>query len=222
MLSVIIPVLNAGDALASALESLKAWPEAMSEPMEVIVCDGGSTDDGPAIAGRMGARVVTSARGRGIQMRAGVKTAQGDWFLFLHADTVLSPDWPAAARALIDSGAEAAGYFRFRLDDEAESMEPGVAWRSRVLALPYGDQGMLISRALYDRVGGFKPVRLMEDVDLAGRLGPARLRALDADAVTSSVRYRKMGYAKRITVNIICLALYTCGFPTALIDRLYR
>ncbi|MHC8508924.1 MAG: TIGR04283 family arsenosugar biosynthesis glycosyltransferase [Rhodospirillales bacterium] len=234
MLSVIIPVLNGETTLPAALESLKAWPEAPDAPeapgvtpgtIEIIAADGGSTDATRTIAERMGARVIETRRGRGVQLCAGAAAARGDWFLFLHADTVLAADWPQAARRLMAEDEDAAGYFRFRLDGDADAarrMAIGVAWRSRVLALPYGDQGLLISRALYDRVGGFKPIPLMEDVDLIGRIGPARLRALDADAVTSSVRYQKTGYVRRITINIVCLALYTFGMPTALINRFYR
>lgn len=218
MLSAVVPALNAEAALPAALKSLEVWPGAL----EVIVADGGSTDATRAAAGRMGARVVASPQGRGAQLRAGAEAARGDWLLFLHADTVLAADWPAAARMLMDETADKAGYFRFRLDEKAENMERGAAWRARAFALPYGDQGLLISRALYDRVGGYRPLPLMEDVDIAGRLGYARLRPLGAYAVTSAARYRKSGYARRIARNLACLALYCFWVPAALINRLYR
>jgi hypothetical protein len=118
-----------------------------------------------------------------------------------------------------------AGYFALRLDDPgraARRLERIVAWRCRALALPYGDQGLLIARALYDRVGGYAAVPLMEDVDLVRRLGRRRLAPLDATMIVSARRYQSGGYMRRSLRNLCCLALYFLGLPTPLIARLYR
>src|SRR5207237_1239137 len=141
---------------------------------EIIVSDGGSRDDTLAIAKRAGARMVTQARGRGGQLCAGAAAASGDWLLFLHADCRPLPGWQQAVLAFIAAPAaeERAAYFDLALDDDgpaARRLERIVAWRCRTLGLPYGDQGLLISRAFYDAVGGFRPLPLMEDVDLARR-----------------------------------------------------
>src|SRR6185295_5190716 len=138
--------------------------------------------------------------GRGVQLAAGAAAARGDWLLFLHADTALAPGWREAASRHMAAGPCRAGHFRLALDDEhpaARRIERLARWRCRLLALPYGDQGLLIARALLDEAGGFRPLPLMEDVDLVRRLGRARLAALDADALTSAQRYRRDGWWAR-------------------------
>lgn len=221
-LSVVIPALNAAAELPATLAALAVPPFAT----EVVVVDGGSHDDTAPIAAAAGARVLTAPRGRGSQIGAGIEAARADWLLLLHADTQLAADWAAAVGAHLADPARVwrAGYFRFVLDDadpRARRVERRVAWRCRRLALPYGDQGLLIHRRLLDAVGGWRPLALMEDVDIVLRLGPRRLAPLDADAVTSAVRYRQDGYARRPLRNLAILVLYVLGLPTRLLRRLY-
>jgi hypothetical protein len=118
-----------------------------------------------------------------------------------------------------------AGYFAFALDDRspaARRLERIVAWRSRALALPYGDQGLLIARALYDRAGGFRAIPLMEDVDLVRRLGRRRLAPLGVPLYASARRYRRDGYVGRMLRNMLCLSLYFMRVPPRRIVRIYR
>ena len=118
-----------------------------------------------------------------------------------------------------------AGYFDLALDDPApvaRRLERIVAWRCRVLALPYGDQGLLIARSLYETVGGFAPLPLMEDVDFVRRLGRRRLAGIGARCIASARRYRHEGYFRRPLRNLACLSLYFAGVPPARIVRLYR
>ncbi|TVR97719.1 MAG: glycosyltransferase [Rhodospirillales bacterium] len=224
-LSVVIPALNAAPGLAAALHAVTARASGLAP--EVVVVDGGSTDDTRAIARQHGARVIRAARGRGTQLAAGAAAAAGHWLLFLHADTRLAPGWGEAVAAFTrePANADRAGYFRFALDDAAAAarrVEATVAWRNRVLGLPYGDQGLLISRAFYRAVGGYRPLPLMEDVDLVRRVGRRRLVLLDVPAITSAVRYRRDGYIGRPLRNAACLSLYLLGVPPHLIVRLYR
>jgi rSAM/selenodomain-associated transferase 2 len=221
-LSVVIPTLEAGAWLPQALAALVPGHRLLRE---IIVADGGSGDGTCAVAARGGARVIAAPRGRGTQLAAGAAASAGAWLLFLHADTRLGPGWERAAGAFIAAPGSAAraAYFRYRLDDRGAAprlLEAAVAWRCR-LGLPYGDQGLLIARTLYDGVGGFRPLPLMEDVDLVRRLGRGRLVALDADAVTSAQRYRRDGYGPRALRNAACLALYGAGVPVRVIARLY-
>ena len=194
---------------------------------EIIVADGGSSDETLARAGSAGARVVIAARGRGVQLAAGAAAASGDWLLFLHADCRLEPGWESAVDAFL-TAAEAesrAGYFDLALDDPApvaRRLEHIVAWRCRVLALPYGDQGLLMARTLYDNVGGFAPLPLMEDVDFVRRLGRRRLTRIGARCIASARRYRRDGYLRRPLRNLVCLSLYFAGVPPTRIVRLYR
>jgi rSAM/selenodomain-associated transferase 2 len=199
----------------------------VAEVREIVVADGHSVDDTLTVAGAAGARVILAARGRGTQLAAGAAAAVSEWLLFLHADCQLEPGWVEAADAFVaQPGAEnRAGYFDFALDDRARAarrLEKVVAWRCRFLGLPYGDQGLLISRALYDAVGGFAPLPLMEDVDLVRRLGRRRLARIGARCVASARRYRQDGYWRRALRNLLCLALYFAGLPPERIARLYR
>ncbi len=216
-LSVVIPALNAAATLPATLAALGPVDE-------VVVVDGGSGDGTPAVAAALGARVVSAPRGRGGQLAAGVAAARGGWLLLLHADTCLSSGWRKAAERHIANFPDSAGYFRFALDSadpRARRLERLVAWRCRRLALPYGDQGLLVSRALLNIAGGIGNIPMMEDVDLVRRLGRRRLRALDADALTSAARWRRDGWHRRSLRNLSCLALYLLGVPPQLIARLY-
>jgi rSAM/selenodomain-associated transferase 2 len=213
-ISAVIPVLNAAHLLPPLLAQLKGLGE-------VILADGGSTD---GVAELAGVRVITATRGRGTQLGAGAAAARGEWLLFLHADTRLEPGWEAAvAAALARPGS--AHHFRFALDDDspqARRLEAAVAWRCRWLALPYGDQGLLISRALYEAVGGYAAIPLMEDVDLVRRLGRARLAELPARAITSAARWRRDGWWRRSARNLTTLGLYFAGVPPERLARFYR
>lgn len=217
-LSVVIPTLNAAATLPATLDALAGAPR------EVIVADGGSGDATADRAAALGCRVVTAPRGRGSQIAAGVAAASAPWLLLLHADTRLGTGWAKAAAAHMAKAPGCAGYFRLRIDDDAPAarrLERAVAWRCRVLALPYGDQGLLVSRALLDAVGGIRPLPLMEDVDLVRRIGRARLVPLEAEAVTSAARYRRDGYLRRSACNLAILTLWFAGVPPRVLARLY-
>lgn len=217
-LSVVIPTLNAARCLPATLTALGGIPR------EILVVDGGSADDTVVLARRFGCRVVIAARGRGNQLAAGVAEARAPWLLLLHADTRLVPGWAEAVARHMAECPDKAGYFRFRLDDDspaARRLERAVAWRCRAFALPYGDQGLLIARTLLGAIGGIRPLPLMDDVDLVRRLGRGRLRALDAEAVTSAERYRRDGYLRRSARNLVLLGLWFAGVPPRLLARIY-
>jgi len=224
-ISIIIPAL---DAAASLHRTLARLGVAGDRPAvhEIIVVDGGSRDATRDIARAGGARVIPSLAGRGRQLAAGAAAARGEWLLFLHADTALDPDWSLHVERFIGApdNRDRAAVFRFALDDDAPAarrLERIVAWRVARLGLPYGDQGLLIARELYHRIGGFAPLPLMEDVDLIRRVGRDRLVVLECRAVTSAARYARHGYFVRSLRNLLCLGLYFGGVPPRMIIRLY-
>ena len=220
--SVVIPTLNADRSLSATVAALRTSPD-HGVDIELVVVDGGSTDGTVETARTLGARLVHAKRGRGSQLRAGALAAAGPWLLFLHADTTLDAGWPRDVASLAGTP-QRAGWFRFALDDDsarARCLEWLVHWRSRWLGLPYGDQGLLIHRDLYHRLGGFPDIPLMEDVALVGRIGRARLAALPTPAMTSAARYRRDGYLLRSMRNLLCLALYGLGVPPSRIARFY-
>jgi rSAM/selenodomain-associated transferase 2 len=218
-IDVVIPTLNAARTLATTLASLRG-----DHSLAITVCDGGSRDDTTAIARQAGASIVVSDPGRGRQLADGAAAGSAPWLLFLHADTALSAGWAGSARRFMADAAAKAGYFRLRFDSadpRARRIERLVAWRSRALGLPYGDQGLLIARAFYRQIGGFRPLPLMEDVDLVRRIGRRNLVALEAEAVTSAQRYERDGWLARPLRNLSCLALYFAGLSPNTIQRLY-
>ncbi|NKB56133.1 MAG: glycosyltransferase [Alphaproteobacteria bacterium] len=224
-LSIIIPTLNASAGLRRSLPPLAAF-EAINLVHEVIFADADSDDDTRAVAEASGARVVQSERGRGQQLAAGAEAATGRWMLFLHADTSLDLRWYEAVWTFMQDSANGnrAGYFRFKLDDKrkrAKLLERLVSLRVHLFGLPYGDQGLLISRAFYDEIGGYRPLPLMEDVDIVRRIGRRRLVRLSRNAVTSADRYHREGYLWRPVRNLGCLLLYFLGVPARFIVRLY-
>lgn len=220
MISVVIPTLNAAKGITATLMCLQG------KPRDIIVADGGSTDETVSIAQAMGATVLHAERGRGNQLVAGAKAARGDWLLFLHGDTCLESKWGAQVEAFVcePSNIRRAAVFHFAVDDEApqaRTLETRVMWRTRFFGLPYGDQGLLISRQFYDLLGGYRPLPLMEDVDLVRRIGRDRLSVLPVKAITSAERWRREGWKRRSLRNLTCLALYLMGVSPRTIARLY-
>ena len=225
MLSVVIPTRDAAAGLGATLAALGPARES-GLVGDVVVADCGSTDGTTAIAEAAGARLVRAAPGRGGQLAAGAAAARGDWLFFLHADTRPGPGWEdAVARFLAAPGADGrAAVMSLVLDSarpEARRIERLVAWRTRALGLPYGDQGLILSRRLYDAVGGFRPLPLMEDVDIVRRIGGTRIEILDVGALTSARRYERDGWILRPLRNLFCLALWQLGVPVRLVARLY-
>ena len=220
MISVVIPTLNAEACLPRALALLA---DGRSLIDEVVVADGGSGDATISLARAAGARVVEGPPGRGRQLAQGAAAARGKWLFFQHADSRPGPGWHDAVAAHVAGPGERAAVFRLRFDDRAPAarrLERIVAWRTRTLGLPYGDQGLLIQRRLYDVIGGFRPLVLMEDVAIARALGRRRIELLAAEMVTDAARYRD-GYIARSGRNLCCLALYFAGVPPPLLKRLY-
>ncbi|MCX7566508.1 TIGR04283 family arsenosugar biosynthesis glycosyltransferase [Sulfitobacter sp. F26169L] len=220
-ISVIIPTLNAGQALAACFGALMEGVE-QGLIRELIVSDGGSDDATVTLAQGWGGEVVHGAPSRGGQLQRGVAVAQGEWLLILHADTALQAGWSEAVQAHL-ADPEAAGWFRLAFDARGFAATVVAGWanlRSR-LGLPYGDQGMLIHRDLYAAVGGYPDQPLMEDVALARQLR-GKLCGLDAVAVTSAAKYKQQGWLNRGARNLITLVRYCAGTSPEVLSASYN
>lgn len=229
MISVIIPTLNSEKNLVATLSSLvPAVVEGVIK--DVVIADGGSKDDTQQLAFEAGVNFVSVKPGRGAQMAGGASEAKSEWYLFLHDDTILQQGWEREVAGFILDCVEAgdiqkAACFKFALDDRSMSallLEKIVRLRCFILALPYGDQGILISKNLYKKIGGFGDMPLMEDVDLVRRIGRKRLNYFRSTATTSAKRYKKDGYVKRMLRNFVCLTLYFVRVPPRVIAKIYE
>ncbi len=222
-ISVIIPVLND----AESLEAQRRWLDnAQTQGHEIIVVDGGSRDHSRKIAAEFTPRVLDSDRGRAPQMNTGAQAARGDLLLFLHADTRLGAH---ALESLLgqvrNCGDEFWGRFDVRLDGEHRLyrvIETMMNLRSRLTGISTGDQAMFVSRALFDRVGGFPRIPLMEDVALSKRLrkcaAPVCLRQR---AVASTRRWARHGILKTTLLMWRLRLSYYFGADPARLARIY-
>ena len=220
-LTVVIPTLDEAEHLPRLLADLRSLEAA------VIVVDGGSRDRTPELAAASGARVLRTETGRGLQLRAGGRAAGSDWLLFLHADSRLDADGIAAVQRFLDSARPSQfAHFDFALEGGAffhRFIEFGQRLRQRLFGLVYGDQGLLVSRELYESVGGHPEWPLMEDVggiDRLERVG--KRRVLAARLVTSARRYERHGRWSGWLRNFGLITLFRLGVSTQRLASFYR
>ena len=221
-LSIIVPVLDEADGIAATLDALAALRAAGHE---VIVVDGGSSDETLALSRDRADAAFASPRGRARQMNAGAKRARGDVLLFLHADTRLPPCGIDPIAHAIARGA-AWGRFDVRIDGRSPMLAVVAALmntRSRLTGVATGDQAIFVRRDLFERVGGFPDQPLMEDIELSRRLRacapPACLRER---VVTSGRRWESRGVLRTIVLMWRLRWRYWRGAAAGELARAYR
>ena len=220
-MSVIIPTLNEERHIAA---TLRAVGRSLSH--EVIVVDGGSTDGTVRRAQEAGGTVLSSKPGRARQMNAGAARAEGGLLLFLHADTLLPPGWAEVVHRALSRAGVAAGAFGFRIagDFAGKSVvEWATGFRSRWLQRPYGDQGLFLARALFEEMGGFADLPIMEDYEFSARLRPrGRIVTVREAALTSARRWQTLGVVRTTLRNQWMLAGYHLGVSPRKLAARYR
>jgi rSAM/selenodomain-associated transferase 2/rSAM/selenodomain-associated transferase 1 len=219
-ISIIIPVLNEEANIEAAIQ--RAW----DDDVEIIVMDGGSTDKTVEVATTAGARVELSPRGRARQQNRGATLAQGRVLLFLHADTLLPRGFVGYIFETLMDPKTAVGAFRFKTDLDRPMMrviEFLINFRSQVLKLPYGDQGLFLRKSLFDSVGGFPEVPIAEDLFFVRLLAKhGRIRIAPVSTVTSERRWITVGLLRTTLINqIIVAGCYLGVSPHTLASR-YR
>ncbi|MCC7241523.1 MAG: TIGR04283 family arsenosugar biosynthesis glycosyltransferase [Acidobacteria bacterium] len=222
-LSVVIPVLNEAGRIGGQLARLATLPGIH----DIVVADGGSTDGTVEIVRAAGTgRLVHAPAGRGPQMNVGARAATGTVLIFLHADVELPADAENLVAAALSDPAIVGGAFRVRtVSDGFRGWPEKWLWladlRSRYARLPYGDQAVFVRREVFDRLGGFAPLPLFEDVEFARRLRRAgRLRILPAAVRVSGRRFMVRPYASGVLMNLLP-ALFRLGVPATTLARLY-
>ena len=225
-LAVVVPVLNEAATIEGALQRLAPL---RSRGARLIVVDGGSDDDTAARAALLADRVLAAPRGRASQMNAGAQDAlarEADVLLFLHADTRLPEDADRiVARALAD-GAHSWGRFDVRLDADGwplRLIETLMNWRSRATGIATGDQAIFATRAAFNRLGGFAPLPLMEDVEFCSRARRlTRPAALRSRVLTSARRWQRHGLWRTVALMWWLRLSYFFGADPAALARRYR
>jgi len=220
-LSIIIPTLNEEDHLQQTLARLSS-----EEDVEVIVVDGRSSDATRDIAKACEAEIISSPKGRGIQMNRGVKASSGELLLFLHGDTTLPCGFAPLIRKVMGKPGYSAGAFALKINSGRPLLSliaHSATLRSRLLQMPYGDQGIFTSREMYDRAGGFAEVPIMEDYIFIRELKKyGRIFILHEAAVTSARRWQNMGAIRTTVVNQLIVTGYLCGVKPPTLARWYQ
>jgi rSAM/selenodomain-associated transferase 2 len=194
--------------------------------LEVIVVDGGSTDETAKLAASGGAKVIHSKPGKAAQMNAGAAAAAGDILVFLHADTLLPGGFRNQIVAALNQKGVAAGAFRLRIDSDAAGLriiEHAANWRSRLLRMPYGDQALFMKKPLFEEIGGFPDLPIMEDFILVRRLKrKGKIVILPAAVLTSPRRWLHLGILKSWLINQLIVITYYLGATPQQLTRFYR
>ena len=221
-LSVIVPVLDDAEALRRRQADLKALRDAVHE---LIVVDGGSRDASLEVSRSFATLCSSTGAGRARQMNEGARKANGDILLFLHADTRLPEGGPARIAHAFAEGEEVWGRFDVRLSGShplLRVVEAAMNWRSRLTGIATGDQCIFVGRAVFDRLGGFPPIPLMEDIALSRMLRRVRRPlCLSERVVTSSRRWQRDGILKTVLLMWSLRLAYSLGADPARLHRIY-
>ncbi len=220
-ISIIIPTLNEAANLVTILESTRN-----ASDVEVIVVDGGSTDETVDVARDWGTKVLTIEPGRARQMNAGAARATGDVLLFLHGDTRLPRGYENHIRKILAHPRAVAGAFRLRVDANLSAlriMERLVNLRSRRLQFPYGDQAIFLRADLFREMGGFPDMPIMEDFELIRRLRRrGRIVIAPVPVLTSARRWENLGIVRTTLINYAIPLAYYLGASPSLLARWYH
>jgi rSAM/selenodomain-associated transferase 2 len=221
MISVVIPVLNEAQTIKSSLSRLR---EEMVHH-EIVVVDGGSLDNTMEVVGAFpDVERVYSSKGRGCQMNRGAEAAQGDILLFLHADTYLPRGGLSMIESLMGDEGVVAGSFSLSFDYPSPFLRL-LSLLSRInhILFTYGDQGLFLSRDLFEGIGGFLEIPIMEDVEIQKRLRSlGRFVKIRQPVVTSARRFLSRGIIRQQILNTILVLLYHMGVAPSRLGRFYR
>lgn len=221
-ISVIIPAFNEEATIKTCLKSAQRL-----NPLEIIVVDGGSTDRTREIAQDVGAVIIKSPKGRGIQMNMGASLAKGEILLFLHADTILPETGISFSAGYLNGSI--GGFFKLKFNDNSIStklVELFANLRARIFSLPYGDQAIFIKRDLFEKIGGFREYPFLEDIDMAMRIRKfGKLKYIPLEVVASSRRLKKGYLLSPVFVslrNVVIALLFMLGVGPSKLTKLYK
>ncbi|MGD1701599.1 TIGR04283 family arsenosugar biosynthesis glycosyltransferase [Dapis sp. BLCC M229] len=220
-ISIIIPVLNEVSTIAQTISTAQ-----IGKDIEIIVVDGGSNDGTTELVKSLDIKLIYSLPGRSIQMNCGAKAATGNILLFLHGDTFLPLKFDEFLKEILAKPKIIAGAFELGIRGRKRNLrivEKMVNWRSRYLQMPYGDQGIFLPAKIFQEVGGFPEIPIMEDFELIRKLRKrGRIAIVSKPVLTSGRRWQKLGIFKTTLINQVVIIAYLLGVSPKILAQWYR
>ena len=218
--TVVIPTYNSEKTINNTLNSISKYFN------KIIIVDANSKDLTIEISKEYKTKIIRSKKSRGTQLLLGAKNVSTEWILFLHSDTILEKNNIIGIKNFISKeiNNNKAASFKIKFNKNniwSYLLKIIVNIRSKYLKLPYGDQGLLISKFFYNNIGGYKNIPIMEDVEIIRNIGFKNIKILDSYVITDAIRFENQGWLLRPIINVYCLALYFLGFNINNINKIY-
>ncbi len=219
-LSVIVPAFNESRVIEKTLSKIQGFA-----PFEIIVSDGGSSDETRSIVTKLGIKIVDAPQGRAAQMNAAAEVANGDILWFLHADSIVEPTGYEKMLQVMSSKEFIGGAFSLDIASSKRSLKfisMVATLRSKYLGLTYGDQGIFVHKKVFRQMGGYKNLPICEDLEFFQRLRrEGKIAILDEKASTSARRWLSEGIVYATLRNWLIASLFIMGFPPKVLSRWY-
>jgi rSAM/selenodomain-associated transferase 2 len=221
LISIIVPVLNEEKSIENTLRQLCN----LDGEKEIIVVDGGSSDNTVQIASKY-STIVQSRRGRANQTNKGAEAAKGDILWFVHSDSIVSKDSLYGIEYAVSRGYTCGGFSLYFYDYNTRFMRfisRTSNWRAKYLGLYFGDQGIFVKRDIFNKLGGYKEIELMEDWELSRRLHKTKkMKMLDVKIGTSARRFKNGGQLKTMLLMHKIKIFYVLGMSPSKLNKMYR
>ena len=219
--TVVIPTYNSEKTIETTLNSIYKYFN------KIIIVDADSCDLTIQMSKKYNIKIIKSLKGRGPQLILGAEHAATDWIFFLHSDTIIKKNNIIDINQFITNtlNNNKAASFKIKFNTNniwSNLLSILVNIRSKYLKLPYGDQGLLISKSFYKNIGGYKNIPIMEDVEIIRAIGFRNIKILNSYIITDAARFENQGWIYRPMINLFCLTLYFLGFNINNINKIYK